>query len=550
MKKLIVVEGLSGSGKSSFSKLLSDILNLEYIDLDVIAKCLYEEECVVEKLKHSFPSFIFNEFGVNFEKLGEIVFNDSSKIKELENVLYPILVDKVKYMFEKSFNGCVLDGIKIHETELFDRATFKIFIDRDKDKRITSIINRDGVSEHVAKSRDNVIDFSGLKYDMVVDNNGDINDLKNQLSFVVSEIIKGSKCMYAGSFDPFTIGHLELIRRASNDFDFIFVGIGNNPDKRRNYNKDDMRDLINEVLKEEKINNCYCFNYDGYTGEIANKLKTDFLIRGVRNKEDEVSERLLEDYNFKNYSLITKYYFVEGKENVSSTLVRDKINRKESVEELVPVIVYEYLKYKNLDNDIDVNKHSSIRIGNIYIDPFGIEKSRKDAKYIFVTHSHYDHFSIEDIDKLVNKETVFIGPRDVIDDLKNKYNNSFVVVEQSKQYKINDICFETIPSYNMNKKFHPISKGWVGYIININNIKYAILGDSDFTEEVKNVKCDVLFVPIGGTYTMNAKDAIEATNAIKPKLVIPVHYNDIVGNKKDEEDFLRGIKNVSFKVYL
>ena len=200
--------------------------------------------------------------------------------------------------------------------------------------------------------------------------------------------------------------------------------------------------------------------------------------------------------------------------------------------------------------DINVNKHSSIRIGNIYIDPFKIEEKKNDATYIFITHSHYDHLSFADIDKVVNGASVFVGTIDVIDEIKKKYDNEFIVVEANGNYEIGDISFSTFPSYNIDKKFHPFVNGWVGYVINMSNIKYAVLGDSDLTDEIKNIKCDVLFVPIGGIYTMNAKEASEATNIIKPNLVIPIHYNDIVGNKVDEKEFLEGVKGIKYKLFL
>lgn len=200
--------------------------------------------------------------------------------------------------------------------------------------------------------------------------------------------------------------------------------------------------------------------------------------------------------------------------------------------------------------DINVNKHSSIRIGNIYVDPFKMDEVKGDAKCIFITHSHYDHLSIDDIDKIVNDGTVFIGTSDVALEINKKYVNKCLVVEPNKEYKVGDVSFETFHSYNINKKFHPFHNRWVGYVINVNGIRYAILGDSDLTEEVRKIKCDVLFIPIGGTYTMNAKEAAEAANIIKPKLVVPVHYNDIVGGKNDEEEFLNGLKDINVKLFL
>lgn len=200
--------------------------------------------------------------------------------------------------------------------------------------------------------------------------------------------------------------------------------------------------------------------------------------------------------------------------------------------------------------DINVNYHSSIRIGNVYVDPFNIVEDRGNAKYIFITHSHYDHYSPVDIDKIVGEDTVFVCTNDVKEDVVKRYSNKIIVVEPNKTYIEKEIVFSTFPSYNINKKFHPFSNGWIGYIISINGVRYAILGDTDLTEEVKNIKCDVLFVPIGGTYTMDAKEAGELTNIINPDLVIPVHYNDIVGNKEDEKVFLRGLKKENYKLFL
>ena len=92
---------------------------------------------------------------------------------------------------------------------------------------------------------------------------------------------------------------------------------------------------------------------------------------------------------------------------------------------------------------------------------------------------------------------------------------------------------ETIPAYNKNKNFHPKSKNWVGYIIEMENTRYYIAGDTDYTKEASKVKCDVAFLPIGGTYTMDYIEAAALANKIKPKFVVPTHYGTIVGNPED-----------------
>ena len=104
---------------------------------------------------------------------------------------------------------------------------------------------------------------------------------------------------------------------------------------------------------------------------------------------------------------------------------------------------------------------------------------------------------------------------------------------------VQGIKFETIPAYNTNKTFHPKENGWVGYIIIINGIRYYIAGDTDITEENKQVKCDVAFVTVGGTYTMDFKEAASLINEIKPKIAIPIHYGSIVGTEQDAIDFIK-----------
>lgn len=194
--------------------------------------------------------------------------------------------------------------------------------------------------------------------------------------------------------------------------------------------------------------------------------------------------------------------------------------------------------------NIEVLYHSSIRINKekiIYIDPFKINKNYNDADIIFITHDHYDHYSEEDIDKVINENTTIIIPDELLTKLLRKgiNKNAIITVEPNKNYMVQGIKFETISAYNTNKTFHSKENGWVGYIIIINGIRYYIAGDTDITEENKQVKCDVAFVPVGGTYTMDFKEAASLINEIKPKIAIPIHYGSIVGTEQDAIDFIR-----------
>ncbi len=194
--------------------------------------------------------------------------------------------------------------------------------------------------------------------------------------------------------------------------------------------------------------------------------------------------------------------------------------------------------------NIEVLCHSSIKIKKekiIYFDPFKITENYKDADIIFITHDHFDHYSEEDIEKVKKEDTIIVVPESLYEKvlqegLKKEY---IITVIPNKNYQLKGIKFETIPAYNSNKKFHPKENNWVGYILEINDIRYYIAGDTDITEDNKKVKCDVAFVPIGGTYTMDFKEAAELVNEIKPRIAIPIHYGEIVGTKEDAKNFVK-----------
>ena len=193
-----------------------------------------------------------------------------------------------------------------------------------------------------------------------------------------------------------------------------------------------------------------------------------------------------------------------------------------------------------IDN-ISVNAQSSIKIKfndkYIYFDPFKIEKISNDASYIFITHSHYDHFSKEDILKVMNSSTKIIVPYDLEDEVKNLGFNDVLLVKPNESYSIDDISFNTVPAYNKEKPFHKKESNWVGYIINLNNENIYVSGDTDVVEELNNITCDIALICIGGTYTCDYIEASNLINKIKPKFTIPIHYSTVVGSVEDAYKF-------------
>ena len=206
--------------------------------------------------------------------------------------------------------------------------------------------------------------------------------------------------------------------------------------------------------------------------------------------------------------------------------------------------------------NIEVLCHSSIKFNKgliIYFDPFKINENYHDADIIFITHSHYDHYSEEDISKVIKDNTTIVVPKD-LEDMVLQFGfakEHIIVVSPNEEYSVLGINFKTIPAYNTNKNFHPKSNEWVGYIVNLDQTTYYIAGDTDITEENRQFKCDVAFVPIGGTYTMTYSEAAELINEIKPQIAVPIHYGLIVGNKEDANNFANLVdKEIECKILI
>ena len=207
---------------------------------------------------------------------------------------------------------------------------------------------------------------------------------------------------------------------------------------------------------------------------------------------------------------------------------------------------------------VQVLTHSSIRITDdshvIYADPYDIREAINDADYIFVTHSHYDHYSVEDINKKINNDTVIIAPKSMEEQVLQDYpNNKHCFILPKESINIGDIQITATCAYNVNKAFHPRGNNWVGYLITIGNETVYIAGDTDFNDDLKDIKCDIALIPVGGTYTCDYKSAAELVNNIKPKVAIPTHYGSVVGKEEDARKFCElvdsGIKTEKIMQY-
>ena len=192
---------------------------------------------------------------------------------------------------------------------------------------------------------------------------------------------------------------------------------------------------------------------------------------------------------------------------------------------------------------IEVNIQSSIMLSGtktLYFDPWKLGENAPKADVVFVTHDHFDHYSPQDIKNIMTENTVIVAPEKMISDVIEKTGVSkekCIAAVPMEKYEANGIEFETVPAYNKLKPFHKKSDGWCGYIAQLDGKSYYVMGDTDATEEAKRVSCDVLLIPVGGTYTMNVNKAAEFTCTVKPETAVPTHYGDVVGSPEDGESF-------------
>ncbi|MBQ7463907.1 MAG: MBL fold metallo-hydrolase [Lachnospiraceae bacterium] len=202
-----------------------------------------------------------------------------------------------------------------------------------------------------------------------------------------------------------------------------------------------------------------------------------------------------------------------------------------------------------MTENITVNEQNSIQIkdrsGMIYVDPFRIRERTNDAAFIFITHDHYDHYSPEDIAKVAKEDTILIVPEKMEGKAREVSGlvGRTVTVRPGMQQELEGLFFETVPAYNILKPFHPKSAMWVGYIFLVEDRRIYVAGDTDATAEAKAVKCDIALVPVGGTYTMDAKKAAQLVNTIGPDVAIPVHYGTLVGSMKDGQEFAENVND-------
>lgn len=190
----------------------------------------------------------------------------------------------------------------------------------------------------------------------------------------------------------------------------------------------------------------------------------------------------------------------------------------------------------------------------ICIDPYKLSKTIQ-ADLVLISHNHFDHLSLEDLKKILSKNTIIVAANECMSQISNIALKEKIGIAPGEEKTINNVKIKAIPAYNIDKinpdtkkPFHPKEDKKVGFIITMQGTSIYHTGDSDLIPEMTDLKPDVLLVPVSGTYVMTAKEAAKAVEKIKPKVAIPMHYGTIVGNENDAKEFKTMVKSCDVQI--
>jgi L-ascorbate metabolism protein UlaG (beta-lactamase superfamily) len=163
----------------------------------------------------------------------------------------------------------------------------------------------------------------------------------------------------------------------------------------------------------------------------------------------------------------------------------------------------------------------------IYLDPWGTGSGDPPADLILITHAHFDHLQPHEVERLSTPGTKLVAPRDVA----NGLSGDVTAVSPGESLEVSGVRIETVPAYNIAEErldMHPKANAWVGYVLELDGRRYYHAGDTDALPELESLATDVAMVPIGGTYTMDYREAAGFVKAMDPGVAVPMHYGFVV----------------------
>jgi L-ascorbate metabolism protein UlaG (beta-lactamase superfamily) len=181
--------------------------------------------------------------------------------------------------------------------------------------------------------------------------------------------------------------------------------------------------------------------------------------------------------------------------------------------------------------------HASFRLDGpptIYFDPTNAGSSTPPADVILISHDHSDHYAPAALRQLSAAQTVIVTNEAVAAKLgtESGVDGEVRVIQAGEVTTVGDVEIEAVPAYNVTKSYHPREAGGLGFIVTWGGERLYFAGDTDHIPEMAQIECDVALLPIGGTYTMDVNEAVQAAADIDAKVFVPMH-----ARSADPEEF-------------
>ncbi|MCG2431158.1 pantetheine-phosphate adenylyltransferase [Aequorivita xiaoshiensis] len=146
------------------------------------------------------------------------------------------------------------------------------------------------------------------------------------------------RAVFPGTFDPITLGHLDIINRALPLFDEIIIAIGVNADKKTMFTLEERLKFIEDIFKDQK--KISVESYSGLTAKYCKEKGAQFIVRGLRNTTDLNYEQPIAQTNYQMANVETIFLICSPEvSNISSTIVRDVMRNDGDYSKLVPTSV-------------------------------------------------------------------------------------------------------------------------------------------------------------------------------------------------------------------
>lgn len=184
---------------------------------------------------------------------------------------------------------------------------------------------------------------------------------------------------------------------------------------------------------------------------------------------------------------------------------------------------------------------------NVYIDPWGTAADDPPADVILLTHAHFDHYQPHEIERLRKDDTRIVAPKDIASGL----SGDVTAVAPGDSLEVLGVKIQAVPAYNIVEErldMHPETNGWVGYVLELDRRTYYHAGDTDALPELERLRTDVAMVPIGGTYTMDWREAAGLVKAMSPQVAVPIHFGFVVCSPTHADYFRDEVSPVPVEV--